>query len=87
MENENNEHSAATLCYLPAHQFTYELYGPLMGYSGEWNYELRQPAKGFREIGRCDARKLRVRPRDEGWAVMLYSEEHHETFWLHVYDD
>lgn len=88
MENGNDEHSAAPHCYLPPHQFTYHLYGPFLGYSGsqEWNYDTRKPTKGFRELGRCDARKLRFRPREEGWAVMFFCEETDETFWIHVYD-
>jgi len=73
---------------IPSHQFTYDNYGVYLGYAGHIEYDHYQgkPADGFIEIGRCEASKLRIRPRLEGWAVMLYNQEKDETFWLHVLD-
>lgn len=66
-------------------EFTYERYGPVMGYSGhcEFNHLTSMPRSGFTELGRCDATRLKVRPRD-GEAVMLWDEVEKEQFWIHV---
>lgn len=70
-------------------KFTWEKYCSKVGFSnGEcWDFYINRPKAGFKEIGRCDASKLMVRPRTEGFAVMLEHEESGDTFWIHVLSD
>lgn len=61
---------------LPAHRFTCEKYCGVNGFAPTeaWDFVRHRVRPGFRVLGWCDARRLAVRPREFGLAVMLYEE-------------
>lgn len=70
-------------------KFTYDKYCSKVGFTNAecWDFYTNRPTKGFKEIGRCKASELVVRPRLEGFAAMIEHEESGETFWIHVLSD
>lgn len=86
---------------IPAHRFTAENYCGRLGYSSlqAWNYSKNKPQSGFVLVGVCEAKRLQVRARTTGRAIMLYEEPRQETipfsggqtrtvggeeFWIHA---
>jgi hypothetical protein len=70
-------------------KFAWENYCINVGFTNMecWDFYTNRAKKGFREVGRCDAKSLVVRPRTEGFAAMIEHEESGECFWIHVLSD
>lgn len=66
--------------------FTYENYVGEKNYNPffVWDFDSNTPLKGYREIYRIPACCLQVRPRINGFAVMVEDEENFEQFWFHI---
>lgn len=66
-------------------EFTYELWGPNLGYGGcdVFDHDADKVLPGYRELGRCEAMQLKCRPR-AGQAVMLWDELRKVQFWIHL---
>lgn len=68
-------------------KFLFELYIGRVGYSTNQVIDAREDLKpGFKALGYCDARRLPVRPRKDGFALMVEDTQLPEEniFWLHV---
>lgn len=68
-------------------KFLFELYIGRLGYSVNQVIDSREQVKpGFKLLGYCEARRLPVRPRNKGYAIMVEDTQLPEqtTFWLHV---
>ena len=68
-------------------KFLFELYIGRVGYSVNQVIDSFDQVKpGFKALGYCDARRLPVRPRTEGYALMVEDTQLPEQtqFWLHV---
>lgn len=70
---------------LSAEHFLYENWACSQGYGGYdvFDHVANKPRQGFVELGRCDAMRLKWRPR-EGQAVMLWDEVAKVQFWIHL---
>jgi hypothetical protein len=69
-------------------QFTIDNYGPFNGYSGfeAFDHLNNKTKTGFKEIGRCNSKNLKLRPKLNGEAVMIFDENEKINFWIHVID-
>jgi hypothetical protein len=68
-------------------KFLFELYIGRVGYSVYQVIDSHDKVKpGFKVLGYCEARRLPVRPRNEGFAIMVEDTQLPEEniFWLHV---
>lgn len=68
-------------------KFLFELYIGRVGYAVNQVIDsFEQPKRGFKILGYCEARRLPVRPRTEGFAIMVEDTQLPEDniFWLHV---
>lgn len=68
-------------------KFLFEIYIGRVGYSVNQVIDsFEQPKPGFKILGYCEARRLPVRPRTEGFAIMVEDTQLPEdnVFWLHV---
>lgn len=65
-------------------KFLFEKYIGRLGYSPNEVATVKgTPQPGVKFLGYCDARRLKVRPRTEGFAVMA-EMENGDVIWLHV---
>ena len=77
-------HTQTTMKKISPEKFLFEIYIARVGFAvNQVIDEFDTPKKGFTVLGYCDANRLKVRPRTEGYALMLESEDG-EKFWLHV---
>jgi len=69
-----------------SYDFTYQKYIGHVGYSNVEVYDFDKyiPRSPWIEVGRIDAIKLHIRPRNEGIAIMLENQETFEQLWFHV---
>lgn len=68
-------------------KFLFELYIGRLGYSVNQVIDSREQIKpGFKILGYCEARRLPVRPRTKGYAIMVEDIQlpEEKKFWLHV---